>query len=166
MTNGADLQSESPARLWRNDGPGIWPEHGADLGIDDRGLGRGSVAFDFDRDGDEDVLFANSITGPELYRNQGVETANWIQVAPVDQETGLATIGTTVSVVTSKGRQRRDIRAGDTYQGQRSAIAHFGLGDSSTVDLLLVTWPDNTTTKIRKPEINQRLTITGPETTG
>ena len=52
-----------PSRLFVSNGDGTFTERAAELGLVDTGLGRGVVAFDYDRDGDVD-LFVASNDGP------------------------------------------------------------------------------------------------------
>jgi hypothetical protein len=45
------------------------------------------------------------------------------------------------------------------YQSQSELGAHFGLGESATIDALTVTWPDGTTQSVEPPAVDQRVTI-------
>ncbi len=60
----------SPNRLYRNSGDGRFVEVTAAAGVGDTGYGMGSVAADYDADGDPDLYVVNF--GPNvLYRNEG-----------------------------------------------------------------------------------------------
>ena len=52
-----------PSRLYMSNGNGTFTERSEELGLVDTGQGRGVVCFDYDRDGDVDVLVANN-SGP------------------------------------------------------------------------------------------------------
>lgn len=41
-------------------------------------------------------------------------------------------------------------------------VAHFGLGDATTVDLVTVTWPDGTAVALLNPGGNTTVTVPYP----
>ena len=52
-------------------------------GLNFNGMGRGLLVFDFDKDGDEDILVANNIGAPRLFENEGGNRKNWIRIRPM-----------------------------------------------------------------------------------
>ena len=44
------------------------------------GMGRGLLVFDYDNDGDEDVLVAGNVGSPKLFKNMGGNQKNWIKI--------------------------------------------------------------------------------------
>lgn len=68
--DGTDDGGDSGNRLYLNQGDGRWLERGAALGVADESYSFGALAFDYDNDGDEDLLVTN--LGPNrLLRNDG-----------------------------------------------------------------------------------------------
>ena len=53
----------------------------------------------------------------------------------------------------------RWITAGTSFLGQEPAEAHFGLGDASQVNQIIVTWPDGEQTIQNNINANQVITI-------
>lgn len=49
-------------------------------GIDYRGLGRGLVVFDYDNDGDEDIVVAGNVGEPKFFKNHNNNKNNWIRI--------------------------------------------------------------------------------------
>lgn len=48
------------------------------------GMGRGLLVFDYDNDGDEDVLVAGNVGEPKLFTNNGGNLKNnWVKVKPM-----------------------------------------------------------------------------------
>ena len=89
------------------------------------------VTVDVDRDGDLDVLEVDNLDGPQLYRNELPIGDDWAEVQLVDAQ-GAPVVEATVWLDDGRLRdagvsRRRDLRAGDSYAAQRSAVAHFGL---------------------------------------
>ena len=47
------------------------------------GMGRGLLVFDYDNDGDEDILVAGNVGEPKLFTNDGGNMKNWVKVKPM-----------------------------------------------------------------------------------
>lgn len=69
-TDGTDSGGSSGNLLYLNQGDGLWSEAGEAYGVADKSYSFGALAFDYDSDGDEDLLVSN--LGPNcLLRNDG-----------------------------------------------------------------------------------------------
>jgi len=130
-----------PARMFLNQGDGTFRESAAIVGIADRGNGRGVVCFDYDRDGDVDVFISN-IEGPvRLYRNDTANGNGFLQVRLVGRPPNTEGIGARISIDAGGTRRIREIQSGNNYLSQNPAVAHFGLGDVTSVDEIRIVWP-------------------------
>lgn len=146
---------EKPARLFLANGDGSFRERAVEAGIDDRGEGRGVVCFDYDRDGDIDVFIANNgrrfgdaaALPSRLYRNNSGNARHYLQVKLRGKSPNTEAIGARVYVTAGGFTQMRELRAGSNYVSQDPAVAHFGLGDATTIDELRIVWPDQTMQK-------------------
>jgi len=151
MTNGVDFPNDEAAafrqdatRLWRNDGRGGFSEVAGELGLDDRGDGRGLLVFDHDNDGDEDLLIVQHEGMPKLYRNDGGDAHAWLRVQLRGSASNRDGVGARVSLRRRTGEPAlvREIRAGNQFLGQSEMIAHFGLGRfEGAISELRVDWP-------------------------
>ncbi|MBC6996063.1 CRTAC1 family protein [Neolewinella lacunae] len=152
---------------FENDG-NTFREIGKLNGVGDYGIGRGSVAFDLENDGDLDLLVVAqepvlpnypvaSVT--RLFRNDGAR-GKWLKVALRGLKAEKNGIGSRVTVF-SQGRQMiREIDGGgSSHLSQNSTIAHFGLGDVTTVDSVLVTWAGGKQQLLTNQPVNQLLVI-------
>jgi hypothetical protein len=121
--------------------------------------GRGLVQFDFDRDGDQDVLIANAQRSFRLYENRG-SGGNALQVrlqAPAGSDTIPA--GTEV-YVTAGNQTRLGVRnAKSDFLSQDTRVLHFGVGNHSRVDVRIV-WPDGSKQRFRGISTGQRIVVT------
>jgi len=133
---------EDPAVLFISNGDGTFSERGEELGLTERGQGRGLVCFDYDRDGDLDFFIANNMQSPRLDRNDGGNRADSLQVRLDGPSPNSEAIGARIGVTAGGRTQLRELRSGCNYVFQNPAEAHFGLGESDHVDELQVTWPD------------------------
>ncbi|MCH7719646.1 MAG: VCBS repeat-containing protein, partial [Planctomycetes bacterium] len=64
-----DYYIDSPSQLFVNDGSGYYEDLGAEAGADLVADSRGLVAFDYDADGDQDLLIVNALTPATLLEN-------------------------------------------------------------------------------------------------
>lgn len=127
---------------------GNFVEKGRAYGLNDYGIGRGSVVFDMENDGDLDILVVNqapvfdypveSVT--RLFRNEGAP-GNWVKIALEGVEAESHGLGSRVEVVAGGRRMIREIDGGgSSHLSQNSTLAHFGLGSAETIDSIVVKW--------------------------
>lgn len=144
-----------------------YTEKGRELGINDYGIGRGSVIFDMDNDGDMDLLVVNQkpilnypiASTTRLFRND-TATGNWLKVALKGVQAESNGIGSRVTVITKGKRLIREIDGGgSSHLSQNSVIAHFGLGANTKVDSVIVDWTGGNTQVLTNVETNQQLQI-------
>ena len=125
-----------------NDGTGHFSKVTASTGMELRGLGM--IAFDYDRDGDQDVLITRQ-QNLYLYDNQAADQprAHWVAITLEGTTSNRNAIGTRLELETPDGTiQTRHVVAGTSYMNGTSLVQHFGLGDSDQITSLMVRWPD------------------------
>ena len=155
-----------PARVFLSNGDGTFTESAAALGAADTGEGRGVVAFDYDRDGDIDLFYANNSGSPVLLRNDGGNANASLDVALVGRGANREAIGARVFATTGATTQMRELRAGSNFESQDPAEAHFGLGSAERVDELRVTWPDGSETAVHDVAADASLVLSQPRPGG
>jgi hypothetical protein len=155
---------DDPARLFVADGNNHFTERSAALGIEDRGVGWGVACFDYDRDGDLDIFVANRLQPPRLYRNDGGNRLNYLQVKLRGRAPNTEGIGARLYARTGEVTQMWEMRCGNNYVSQNPAEAHFGLGTATTIDELRVVWPQigAEPTVLHDVPANQYLVVTQP----
>jgi len=134
----------TPSVLLINDGTGRFSRLQS-AGLDDPDDSRALIAFDYDRDGDEDLLVTNVNQPARLLENIGSPQGHWLQVE-LRQSIGENRngIGASVFAAVAGVTKRRDIIVGDSYLAGSPAEVHFGLGSASRLDVLQVKWTDGT----------------------
>lgn len=120
--------------------------------------GRGVVGFDYDLDGDIDLLVATHGGRYVLYENH-VESRNSLEIVLRRPGPG-SPMGAEVQIVTQEKTQTARLNSKADYQSQDSRILHFGVGDTAHIERVIVTWPDGTTTVIPDLKTGQRVVVT------
>jgi hypothetical protein len=163
--------------LFRNNGNGTFTVITTGSIVSDRATSNGSAGsgagnwFDYDNDGFLDLFVpngndaGNALVPDFLYHNNGNSNA-WLKVKLVGTTSNREGAGAKVRVQAtfagSSRWQRRDITSGgDAYNGM-GPIAHFGLGNATSVTTLRIEWPSGTVQELSNVATNQMLTITEP----
>jgi hypothetical protein len=128
-------------------------------GIDDKGLGRGIVCFDYDRDGDQDLYVTNTNGQAKLFCNQG-NGNHFINIQLIEITNNKQALGARIYVTTGETTQFRELRNGNNYVSQNPVEAHFGLGPFDEIDQVKIIWPDGKESLLLDVEANQFLKVT------
>ncbi|WP_034474486.1 CRTAC1 family protein [Aestuariibacter salexigens] len=133
----------TPAKLYMNNGDGTFTERTQQLGITHTDMGRGLVCYDYDRDGDIDLLIANSGKSPTLYRNdsaaEGNHFANIRLTGTRDNPQG---VGARITLKAGELTLTHEMQLGGLYVSQNPVEAHFGLARHTQIDEIRVQWPE------------------------
>ncbi len=147
---GADV----PWKLWMNRGPMVGtPVYAAEegsIGFNYGDSGSAMLYADIDRDGDQDFI-ATVMNGPVRVLESNTTDARpnnrWLVVRPrMPGTNNTRAIGAVVTTRTGSVTRTRLISAGTSFMAQVPAEAHFGIGQSTVIDELIVKWPDGTQT--------------------
>ena len=83
---------------------------------------------------------------------------NWIKINTVGTTSNIDGIGARVEIYTDSGVQIRDVRSGEGFKFMSSLNTHFGLGSDTSVDYVVVYWPNSPCEVFLNPGINQAFT--------
>lgn len=161
-TGGWPSWLNAPARLYINNGSGVFSNQATQAGVDWLGQGRGLVHLDYDRDGRVDLLFVERGGPVRLYRNESTAAGKWLRI---DLDTSgapcLAPQGFGARVtVTVNGVSRVQVADGRTsYLSQSERTMHFGLGTGDTADSVEVEWSNGFTTTLFDVPAQQSITV-------
>jgi len=142
-------------QLFLNVGDGRFEEYAEDGGaLSLKRVSRGAAFGDYDDDGDIDVLVANVAAQPTLLRNDGA-SGHWVRLQLEGRDSNRAGIGTRVEV-TSGGRVQTDeVRSGASYLSQSDVQLHFGLGTATSIERVVVYWPNGRVEEYAALDVNQ-----------
>lgn len=120
---------------------------------------------DYDNDGDLDILTVNGGSGGPLenylYSNNG-NGNSWINIKCVGTLSNRTAIGTCIRAKAmirgSAVWQMREIAQQTGFGGHSSLRVHFGFGDATKIDSLVIRWPSKTTEVFTNVAANQFMT--------
>lgn len=153
IVNGTWVPNEvSPSNLFfRNMGDGTFTESSGPFGLEDYLMTASAVAFDFDHDGDLDLI-TQPVNGPVALFVNGSQTGNAIEVELRDATGNSHGVGARLEIELPDGTQMmRELQSGGGFMSFDAPVAHFGLGDATEVSSLTVHWPDGGDTTISGP---------------
>jgi len=165
--NGSSEQfNNDPVKMYINNGDGSFTDRAHELGITHTDIAHGLACYDYDQDGDIDLLISNNGKAPSLYRNNGFGAGNnFLSVRLRGIRENPKAVGARIYLSSAGQEQMRELQLGNHYVSQNPVLAHFGLGTAQTVDRLRIVWPglDARETTLQNLEANQFLTFKHPE---
>ena len=133
------------------------------VGLIHRDQGRGLINFDYDNDGDQDILIIN-LDGPVSFFKNDLKgkNINWLRIF-LDRADYLNVapngFGSKVSIRIGEKWQYRIIHGGNTYLSVSEISAHFGIGNVLVIDEVRINWTDGHVTTLRDVAANQTLKV-------
>jgi hypothetical protein len=149
-------------RVWVNDGLGRFTEVAQAVGASDTFDGRAVALADFGNRGVLDVVVANQGGPALLYRNTVAPGRHWIAFELEGTASNRSAIGARVDVTWAGRTQRQDVLAASGFSSQNQRRLHVGLGATTEVDRVTITWPSGRTQTIERPAVDQLHRITEP----
>jgi hypothetical protein len=120
----------------------------------------GVALFDYDNDGDLDVLITVNNGPARLLRNDGGNRNNMLRVRTIGTTSNRDGIGARVDVVVHGGASLWQIvKTGSSYASQSELPLTFGLGRATDVDGIKVRWPSGRVDSVGTLKANQLITI-------
>jgi hypothetical protein len=137
----------------------------ADIGeaLESGGLGTGAAVGDFDGDGRLELMISHGESGlqPLSLYHVVANRNHWLRVLPYTVY-GAPARGAVVTIEAEGRTQIRAIDAGSGYLCQMEPVAHFGLGEVTSVERVTVRWLDGTDVTIVAPKIDQVIKVEYP----
>ena len=151
---------EQPPFLFRNRGDGRFDLPAASPALRAPYVIRGAVPFDFDDDGDLDLLLSQNDRPALLLRNDGPAPGHWLGIRLAGRPPNRDAIGASVRLEASGRRFLRQRRTASSYCSQADGRLHFGIGAATAVESITVRWPGRGGTEVfAAPEIDRYITL-------
>lgn len=136
-----------PNYVFKNSGNNNFDDVTSEWGFDAPTYSTGAVYVDLNNNGALDLVVNNSNQPAMIYRNHiiekgGVEENNWLKIKLTGSETNRDALGAIVDVYFGDAYHQR--HENTPYRGYLSSVdptLHFGLGDYTMADSVVISWP-------------------------
>lgn len=147
--------------LFRNNGNLDFKNVTDQLGLDQPSYSSGAVYADLNNNGMLDLVVSNVNMEPFIYKNNSEpdSTRNFLKIKLAGSEFNRTGIGS--KVIAYEGTQEFYVEQMPTrgFQSSVDPILHLGLGGNTSLDSLLVIWPDGKHQTIEDPEVNRQIEL-------
>jgi hypothetical protein len=124
-------------------------------------IGRGAAYADIDNDGDLDVLITTNQGPAYLYRNDQLSGNRSVRLRLVGTKSNRSAIGANVKVFYGDGRiASRTVKSGSSYLSQSELPVTFGAGKHTSVQRLVVEWPNGASQEFKNVRTGARYVLT------
>jgi enediyne biosynthesis protein E4 len=145
--------------LFRNNGDGTFTDVAHVDAADRIEDGRGLSLFDYDGDGQVDILMRNYRQPAQLLHNTG-GPEHWIEFKLIGTRSNRDAVGARVIITAGGHRQLRQVSCGSAYLSSQSLVQHFGLGATREVEQVEVQWPSGASSVLEHVPADRILRIT------
>ena len=160
--NGRSLSGYQHKRVWLNDGLGRFTDVAQAVGATDVYDGRAVALADLSNTGALDVVVANQRGPLLLYKNTVAPGRHWIDIDLEGTVSNRSAIGARVEVRWAGRTQAQEVSGGSGFSAQNQRRLHYGLGDQTSVERVVIRWPSGREQTIDHPPIDARLVVKEP----
>ena len=121
---------------------------------------RGAAFGDLFNDGKIDVVINCLDHAPVLLRNVTEEKNHWVGLMLIGgPHSPRDAVGASVYLTANGQRQRGDVMSGGSFESSNDFRLHFGLGDSSGVDVVEIHWPSGAVEQVKLSSVDRIFTL-------
>lgn len=102
-----------------------------------------------------DVIVANQNNVVSVLKNQTNKINNWIEISLEGTESNKSAIGAKVTLVWAGQSQSQVVSGGIGFSSQNQRRIHFGIGENTSIEKLIIQWPSGMQQVIETLEINK-----------
>jgi hypothetical protein len=135
-------------------------------GLTKLGDRKGSALIDYDMDGKLDIFISSAEWGGISYHNLGVDPVNnWVGFDLWGTKSNKDAIGSLVTLYAGGHKYIRYTKSSSTWKVQQHPYVHFGIGQATSIDSLVIRWPLGNVQVLKGLAINKYHKIVEPGST-
>ena len=154
-----------PNKTYRNDKDLKFTDIGESWGLGQATFSNGAAYGDLDNDGDLDLVISNENDLSFVYKNNSRETGsnNFIGLTLKGRGKNTFAIGSKIKIFAGGQMLTRELVPSRGFQSSIDYKIIVGLGETTKVDSMIISWPDRLISKHVSPEINKTHVINESE---
>ncbi len=152
-----------PNYVFQGNGNGTFVDKSAQWTDRSPSISGATAVGDLDGDGDLDLVTNNINAAPTLYINQ-TDKEHYLKLRFQFSDMNPFGIGTKAFLYSEHELQYRELFPNKGWQASSEAILHFGIPKNTSIDSLVIVWPDRTSQRILTPKKDATVTITPKNT--
>jgi len=128
--------------MFKNNGDLTFTDSAMDWGLKTQAFNSNGAAYaDLDNDGDLDLILNNMEDKAAVYKNNAAEKNNALTLTLT--KNGNIAYGARASLLQGEKQQISQITNTRGFQSVSDHRIHFGIGEKTKTDSIIITWPDN-----------------------
>ncbi|MDQ4079909.1 MAG: FG-GAP-like repeat-containing protein, partial [Gemmatimonadota bacterium] len=152
---------------FRNNGDLTFTNEAEAWGLAEPGFSNGAVYVDLNNSGSLDLVVSNVNGRAQIYRNRARDNGHhYLKVGLLGTERNTAGFGAKVMISHGGTRQVLEQMPTRGFQSSVDPRLHFGLGASTTVDSLIVVWPDRRFQVLADVAVDRTVTVSQSDASG
>jgi hypothetical protein len=147
--------------LFRNLKNGKFEEIGKQAGTSmvRRYVARAAASADFFNDGSEDLLVSVLDGSPLLLRNKTAPIGHWLRIKTIGVHSNRDGFGSRVELKAGGLTQTTEVRANSSFESASDPRVHFGLGQATQADSIVIRWPSGTVDRLGPQVADQEIVV-------
>jgi len=126
-------------------------------GFEAKTQSNGVAYADFDNDGDLDLAINNINGEAQIYQNNDLN--NFIQFRLKGDLKNTAALGAKISITVNGKKQYQELYTSRGFLSSVQNIINFGVADATSINEVLIEWPNQKFTILNDLEVNQIITV-------
>jgi hypothetical protein len=147
--------------IFQNQGNGRFIKKTTEWGIEKKGVSAGAAYADLDNDGDMDLVINNTNGFASIYKNNSEQrsTNNYLRIQLKGDAQNGTGIGSKITLYCKKDKFYQEQMPVRGFESSVDQVLNFGLGKYTTIDSVLIIWPDDRKQLLQNVKSNQSLVL-------
>jgi len=144
-----------PNRVFQNKGNFQFADAGKLWGFEKPSLSNSIAYADLDNDGDLDLVINNENSPAFIYQNNSQNRNHFISLQLKGRDSNTFAIGSKIKIYKGKQILYREVTPSRGFQSSMDYRQVIGLGETASIDSIIITWPDRTESKYQGLKADQ-----------